>query len=440
NILSGESDSAVKKGNRLQFHGDRHFEYDDAGNLIRERRGKGGKLETRYVYNKQNQLIAVEKDGQRTEYRYDALGRRISKQDAFGQTEFLWNGDVLLSEQRQHLRKLYVYEPDSFRPLAFIQDEKVYHYHLDHLGTPQEMTDAEGTLVWSARYKAYGALALQDVESVHNPLRFQGQYYDEETGFHYNRHRYYDPQSGRFINQDPIGLLGGANAYQYAPNPVGWVDPFGLTCKEKTGFFASIRNFFSRNKRQDPALEKELNVDPQEKVLGGGDKAVPLAIINGQSFEPTMMHGQGFHGMRIPNGMTIEDLFEKGLPRKGDNYDLVNHAKGGQDTAFRGTSPFIISPDKTYGGPLEWADDGGILVEIDGAPMFNVNELLDGRVQGPNGEYGGNPFPAEAENAVFAEVKPEHIKRIAVVEKGERGLQKGDWIDNPNFSGNKTDE
>jgi RHS repeat-associated protein len=65
-----------------------------------------------------------------------------------------------------------------------------------------------------------------------NNLRFQGQYFDEETGLHYNRHRYYNPSSGQFISQDPIGLLGGVNGYQYAPNPVGWVDPFGLTCKE----------------------------------------------------------------------------------------------------------------------------------------------------------------------------------------------------------------
>ncbi|WP_321845473.1 RHS repeat-associated core domain-containing protein, partial [Paraburkholderia bannensis] len=55
-------------------------------------------------------------------------------------------------------------------------------------------------------------------------------YHDEETGLHYNRHRYYDPDSGRFISKDPIGLAGGVNAYRYAPNPVQWVDPLGLTC------------------------------------------------------------------------------------------------------------------------------------------------------------------------------------------------------------------
>ncbi|ABC30513.1 Rhs family protein [Hahella chejuensis KCTC 2396] len=138
---------------------------------------------------------------------------------------------MLLSEQRNHLNKVYVYEPNSFRPLAFIQDKQVYHYHLDHLGTPQEMTNAEGEVVWSARYKAYGNLALKDVEDVQNPLRFQGQYYDEETGLHYNRHRYYDPSAARFINQDPAGLLGGESNYEYVLNPIEWVDPLGLMAK-----------------------------------------------------------------------------------------------------------------------------------------------------------------------------------------------------------------
>jgi RHS repeat-associated protein len=66
------------------------------------------------------------------------------------------------------------------------------------------------------------------VEKVKNPLRFQGQYFDHETGLHYNRHRYYDPKIGRFLSKDPIGLMGGFNLYSYAPNPVTWVDPRGL--------------------------------------------------------------------------------------------------------------------------------------------------------------------------------------------------------------------
>ncbi|MDH2433502.1 RHS repeat-associated core domain-containing protein [Pokkaliibacter sp. MBI-7] len=75
---------------------------------------------------------------------------------------------------------------------------------------------------------------------MRNPLRFQGQYFDDESGLHYNRHRYYDPHTGRYISQDPIGLLGGLNPYRYAPNPVNWVDPLGLTCKEEDGFFSNL--------------------------------------------------------------------------------------------------------------------------------------------------------------------------------------------------------
>jgi len=73
------------------------------------------------------------------------------------------------------------------------------------------LTDSEGKIVWSARYRAYGNLALADVEAIDNPLRFQGQYYDQETGLHYNLNRYYDPNAGRFIHQDSIGLEGGVN-------------------------------------------------------------------------------------------------------------------------------------------------------------------------------------------------------------------------------------
>jgi len=109
------------------------------------------------------------------------------------------------------------------------------------LGTPQELTDWEGQIVWSARYKVYGNVVRKDVEQVENNLRFQGQYWDEETGLHYNRHRYYDPNTGQFTQQDPIGLLGGINNYGYAPNPTGWIDPFGLVCKERYDRYKKLR-------------------------------------------------------------------------------------------------------------------------------------------------------------------------------------------------------
>lgn len=76
-------------------------------------------------------------------------------------------------------------------------------------------------------------------QGIANPVRFQGQYHDHETGLHYNRHRYYDPTIGRFICQDPIGYAGGIHLYEYAPNPTGWIDPFGLA---KSGRWEQVGN------------------------------------------------------------------------------------------------------------------------------------------------------------------------------------------------------
>ncbi|EOD3494604.1 RHS repeat-associated core domain-containing protein, partial [Cronobacter malonaticus] len=113
-------------------------------------------------------------------------------------------------------------------------DAEVYWYHNDVSGMPRELTGAGGEIAWRAEYRAWGnTLRVEHIETragepVYQPLRYQGQYFDAETGLHYNRFRYYDPDAGRFISQDPIGLAGGINLYQYAPNPLVWVDPLGL--------------------------------------------------------------------------------------------------------------------------------------------------------------------------------------------------------------------
>nr|WP_232013100.1 RHS repeat-associated core domain-containing protein [Pseudomonas fluorescens] len=223
------------KGNRLLMQGDRHYDYDAYGNLIREHRGTGQKLVTEYRYDCQHRLIGVSLPGGSTaSYKYDAFGRRIEKTVDGHTTEFLWQGERLIAESAENRYRSYVYEPGSFRPLAMLDGEgplkaAPFYYQLDHLGTPQELTDYSGEIMWSAKYRAYGNLAALDVSEIDNPLRFQGQYFDAETGLHYNRHRYYNPGTGRFLTPDPIKLAGGLNSYQYVPNPTGWVDPLGLS-------------------------------------------------------------------------------------------------------------------------------------------------------------------------------------------------------------------
>jgi RHS repeat-associated protein len=104
----------------------------------------------------------------------------------------------------------------------------LYYVHNDHLGTPQVVTDSSQQVVWQASYDPFGQ-ATVSVNTITFNLRFPGQYYDAETGLHYNYYRYYDPETDRYITADPIGLVGGLNPYRYAEaNPLSNADPFGL--------------------------------------------------------------------------------------------------------------------------------------------------------------------------------------------------------------------
>lgn len=117
--------------------------------------------------------------------------------------------------------------------------DRLDHYNCDHLGTPRELVNDQGRIVWRGRFKVWGRAInfddlVDDVQAVEQPLRFQGQYEDAETGLHYNRYRYYDPDVARYITRDPIGILGGLNRYAFSRNPTGWIDPVGLTPRGKT--------------------------------------------------------------------------------------------------------------------------------------------------------------------------------------------------------------
>ncbi|MCI5208117.1 MAG: hypothetical protein D3910_04870 [Candidatus Electrothrix sp. ATG2] len=106
--------------------------------------------------------------------------------------------------------------------------EEAYYYINDHLGAPQIITNDAGSVVWQAEYLPFGDVNILTAD-IENNLRFPGQYYDAETGLHYNWNRYYDPETGRYIAADPIGLDGGMNLYRYAnADPVNWYDPDGL--------------------------------------------------------------------------------------------------------------------------------------------------------------------------------------------------------------------
>ena len=124
--------------------------------------------------------------------------------------------------------------PPAGTPPSVTSTLALYYIHNDHLGTPQVLTDENGQVVWRAVYNPFGSATVnEDVDGDGNRVtfnkRFPGQYYDQETGLHYNYFRYYDPQTGRYITSDPIGLAGGLNTYAYVlNNPLSYIDPYGL--------------------------------------------------------------------------------------------------------------------------------------------------------------------------------------------------------------------
>ena len=254
--LAASDAAAPVTDNRLQHWQALFMKYDHWGNLVSRRNGL---YEQHYAYDAENRLVSARGTGPEgrfeARYHYDALGRRTRKivttTHGTTDTRFLWQGYRLLQEQQESgLRSTYVYDPnEAWSPLArvdHLRDQssgEIYWFNTDLNGAPLEVTDERGAVRWSGQYGSFGEVRHQSegfsrvvnrTAMAHQPLRYAGQYADGETGLHYNLFRYYDPQVGRFIVQDPIGLNGGWNLYQYAPNPLGWIDPLGLKCSHSS--------------------------------------------------------------------------------------------------------------------------------------------------------------------------------------------------------------
>ncbi|MBC3256641.1 RHS domain-containing protein [Pseudomonas paralactis] len=273
-----------------------------------------------------------------------------------GYTIYGWDGDVLAFESRNNDKSErlthYFFEPGSFVPVAQAVEQRsiqllpepVYEgaydidrdpvwqhkpkpvsfsavawYQCDHLGTPMELTDEHGDITWAGVYKAWGVAKEQRSETakradVRNPLRFQGQYFDVETGLHYNRYRYYDPQVGRFIGKDPIGFAGDLNVYAYAPNPVEWIDPLGLA-KKKGGSGGTPKQAQTKVKREQ-APPEIVRIDGPEQSVPNSQWHAHCPCGSGYNLDGTI-HDKGKGDVTFSN-KTIDWLNNHGweIPKK----------------------------------------------------------------------------------------------------------------------------
>lgn len=306
-----------------------HYVFDRAGDLVSRRRTdvRSADEDLDLLWDANHRLVLSRKGGQVTTYGYDPLGRRAFKRNPTHTTWFFWDGDALLGEVKQPnhdapqpataamgtaarlidaqkrqaalktlhgLAREYVYRDQSFIPLLMIDRQVpaasfVCHFQVDPNGCPTRITDATGQTLWSASYATWGNITERHASDIANPIRFQGQYFDEETGLHYNRYRYYDPHTARFVSRDPIGLLGGDDLHAYAKNPIEWIDPLGLAKKKQT-----------RKGSTEPTLP--------EKVIAMEGKLRLEHYFRSGDHAPAHFHLRGEGGLNIQIGQNGKPL------------------------------------------------------------------------------------------------------------------------------------
>jgi RHS repeat-associated core domain len=244
------------------------YRYDACGRVIEKTENKAGYRPqvTRFSWNADDRLTHIElPNGTRYRYRYDPFGRRIAKECEHSdtQTHYLWDGAHIVQQQQatadgQVLQQTEsLYEPGSFRPMAQVthheQGSEPHYIVTDHAGTPQELCNEQGDIVWRGEQALWGHYHGQSQrhwqrreeaanDSIQCGLRYQGQIEDSESGLYYNVNRYYDADSGQYLSPDPIGFAGGLRPQAYVANPLEWVDPLGLAGCEPKNNGSSVSN------------------------------------------------------------------------------------------------------------------------------------------------------------------------------------------------------
>jgi len=268
------------------------------------------------------------------EYTYNGLGQRIIKAAGGLTTIFHYDFDgniIAESDESGNFDKEYLYRSSSRLALVDVETGELYYYGNDRLGTPQILTDSTNTVVWEAIYKPFGEAEVNSNSTVENNFRFAGQYFDEETGFHYNYLRYYDPRTGRYLRPDPIGLEEGYNLFIYVTNnPIMLTDPTG----EKVSCSYSItgRTLSCKTKSDEDCEEKTESIicyatsgnnNPNDQCLkdvgpipvGGWNIGVPLnnwVPLTRKAGNKNCLNRSGFyiHGWGVTKGCIAIKLNE----------------------------------------------------------------------------------------------------------------------------------
>ncbi|MDB5105332.1 MAG: hypothetical protein JWP91_3021 [Fibrobacteres bacterium] len=315
-VMNGEKrrESSYGPGGMLLTHGDIQYAYDAAGRLVSKSDSKHGNASGKWQYHwdaKDRLRKLTTPEGESWEYEYDPFGRRITKKGPNRNIHFVWDRAVLVHEVEEGQEtKTWGFEPGGFKPLFKIQSGNLFSMIRDHLGTPREMVNANGNIEWSIFLDPWGNPIAGTGNLEDCPFRYQGQYFDSESGLHYNNYRYFDPGSGRYISQDPIRLKGGISPYQYVHNPIHWIDPLGL-CADKATLKPEAKYLGSKKHgiewKEGPATANKTGI-PQGQwgskadLAHAGEQAATLKPGEGATFSLPPGSSSVVH---LPDGSTV---------------------------------------------------------------------------------------------------------------------------------------
>jgi RHS repeat-associated protein len=314
NLVDTAEVGGYVKYNRVTVFENKRYEYDIHGRMETKRIGRHTEQEFRYDGEHRLREVHTVRNGVRqvVYFDYDALGRRIRKSDAFGETLFLWDGLQMIQEQRGGNFATYLYEPNGFVALARVNHSQtssanilnpasrvsgrsettVFFFQTDVVGTPNELSDEAGNLAWTGDFRTWGntlretsqgenGSMAQDGNKLSQNLRFQGQYFDREIGLHYNTFRFYDPDIGRFITSDPIRQAGGTNLYLYANNPTLWIDPLGWAC-----WNTERKRYWINESTNNPSNYSPANISLMSK---GNAPQIQVEVVHRRTGVPSIM-------------------------------------------------------------------------------------------------------------------------------------------------------
>jgi RHS repeat-associated protein len=308
----GVSPYLYNESNQLSSTPAAGFSYDANGNTLSKTEGSGT---TNYTWDFENRLTSVSLPGGGVvSFQYDSFGRRIYKNSASGTAIYVYDGDNQIEELNSSggVVARYTQGLGIDEPLALYRSGKKYYYHADGLGSIAAMTDNHGTPKASYTYDAFGNDAPPEPppppSSVTNPFRYTGRELDSETGLYYYRARYYDPMTGRFLSEDPIGFDAGINFYGYVRNnPSAFTDPFGLfSVDNRIRLVRALDIDFACPITSGGACTTKLraSVDCTCKCEGSGWKASATLIIAGTMY---VSSGLWPYKGRIPRDPSVYD-------------------------------------------------------------------------------------------------------------------------------------